>query len=110
MILSELMVNLSIKGRTVTWITSDNRDEICKKISEAKLKSNWMKGRVSGHNLGGKITNQYRGHQWNKIKPEAKERDNNQCVSCKMTERVHLELYGQPLQVDHVVPFRDFEK
>ena len=95
------------RNKPASWIIGKNRQYICKKISEAKLKSNWMKGRygelnpcwTGGHTL-------YRGKNWNKIKQEAKKRDGNQCVNCGITERLNFEYYGQPLQVDHIIPYK----
>lgn len=75
-----------------------------KKISEAKLKSNWMRGRVSPNNIGGKTM--YRGHRWKEIKKQAKERDSFKCVNCGMAEYLHFEKHGQPLQVDHIIPYK----
>jgi len=93
--------------RDNTYLTTRNPAksiEARQKISKAKLESNWMRGRISPHSISG--SNSYRGHKWNEIKTHVKERDNGICVKCKMTERVHFELYGQPLQVDHIIPYK----
>ena len=78
--------------------------EARKKNSEAKLKYNYMKGKLSPNNVGGKIV--ARGRLWDKIKKEAIKRDSDKCVQCGMTNEYHFDLYGQPLQVDHIIPYR----
>jgi hypothetical protein len=77
-----------------------------KKISEAKLKSNWMTGRtgeLAPNFIGGKS---YRGWNWRTVKNGAKTRDNNRCVKCGISERISFEKFGQPLQVDHIIPYK----
>ena len=96
-----------LKGKPASWIDSNNELMIRKKISNAKLKDNYMKGRFKNKHhayLGGKI--QYRGWRWNEIKKSIKERDNYKCVECGMSETESIELFNQVLQVDHIIPYR----
>src|SRR5262249_18718382 len=68
---------------------------------------NWMRGRTGAlnHNwAGGKIW--WRGKNWTTIKLEIKKRDAFRCLDCGMTEEEHVALTGQPLSVDHVIPYR----
>jgi uncharacterized protein YjhX (UPF0386 family) len=77
------------------------------KISQAKLEHNWMRGRTGAQHhlyLGGKIW--WRGAEWNVIKLRVRKRDAFMCVGCDMTEFQHQEQFGQPLQVDHIIPYR----
>jgi CRISPR/Cas system Type II protein with McrA/HNH and RuvC-like nuclease domain len=95
------------KGKPASWLVGGNADEIKKKISEAKLKNNWMKGRTgSKHHgwLGGKIW--WRGKDWDKVKLKVKERDGFLCVRCGKSEVQNLKETSQPLCVDHIIPYR----
>lgn len=95
------------RGKPAAWILSSNRDAISKKISEAKKKNNWMKGRTgSKHHLwrGGKIW--WRGKDWDTVKEEARKRDHYQCVKCGRTDEENIIKTGQPLAVDHIIPYR----
>ena len=86
---------------------SERYAEICESIRQAKLKDNWMRGRVGRlHHgwRGGKIW--WRGKEWNDLKLKIRERDDFCCQHCSMTEERHLERHGQPLQVHHKVPYR----
>jgi HNH endonuclease len=83
------------------------RPEVRAKISAAKLERNWMRGRTGPlHHLymGGKIW--WRGKDWDEIKLRVRQRDGFMCVECDMPEWEHLELFGQPLQVDHIIMYR----
>jgi uncharacterized protein YjhX (UPF0386 family) len=77
------------------------------KISAFRLEHNWMRGRTGAlHHLylGGKIW--WRGSDWDATKFRVRHRDGFMCVNCDMTEWQHLERFGQPLQVDHIVMYR----
>ena len=53
---------------------------------------------------GGKIW--WRGKEWHILKLTIRERDQFICQSCGITEQEHIEQYGQPLQVHHIIPYR----
>ena|SRR5579884_784556 len=77
------------------------------KISTAKKRHNWMRGRVGPlHHLwkGGKIW--WRGVEWDTLKRKVRLRDRNRCRSCLRTNRENIRLFGAPLQVDHIIPYR----
>lgn len=70
-------------------------------------KNNWMFGRIKEkHHLweGGKIW--WRGKEWDILKKEIIERDNNKCQNCGMTLDQHLKKYKHPLHVHHINPYR----
>lgn len=82
--------------------------EARKKIKEAKIKSNWMRGRTGSlhHNWkGGKIW--WRGKEWNDIKKKIIKRDRNRCVKCGMSNKENIKRFSAPLQVDHIRPYRE---
>ena len=94
-------------GRPLAWVISDQRDAVRKKISDAKKQRNWMKGRTGAlhhHWCGGTIW--WRGKDWDSIKYMVRVRDEFKCVKCGQTEEENISLYGQPLQVDHIIPYR----
>ena len=78
------------------------------KIRAAKLKSNWMAGRTGKlhHNWkGGKIW--YRGKEWDDTRKRVLKRDRRRCMKCGRTNVENIMLFGAPLQVDHIVPYRE---
>lgn len=83
-------------GRPPAWTILIKLEEVCKKISETKNER---------HRLAGRTHTSYRGHRYNEIKAQVKARDRDTCTKCQMTERVHFEKFGQPLQVDHIIPY-----
>lgn len=96
--------------RDNSYLVNDNPAtslEARKKISEAKLKNNWMRGRFKHFNhgyKGGKTL--YRGWNWKTTRIAVKNRDGYTCVKCGMTEVESSNLFDQPLQVDHITPWR----
>lgn len=50
------------------------------------------------------------GRGWNEQKKEeVRDRDGRQCQRCGMDEAEHMEIYGQKLDVHHLVPAREFD-
>lgn len=104
---------LRVKGhykRDNTYLIKNNpakKLEAREKISKAKLRDNYMRGRFKGLShlyVGGKTF--YRGHRWNEIKLQTKIRDSFTCVKCKIKEKEHIKKTGQVLQVDHIIPYK----
>jgi hypothetical protein len=99
------------RGGTNVKLRGDNnpakKPEARAKISAFKLEHNWMTGRTGklhhGYQ-GGKIW--WRGKEWDATKLRARQRDGFMCVQCDMPEWEHIEKYGQPLHVDHIVMYR----
>lgn len=78
------------------------------KISQSKQgNKNPMFGRCGSlHHLwqGGKLW--WRGKDWNDIKEQARKRDNYRCQHCAISDIECIQLFGAPLQVHHIVPYR----
>lgn len=53
--------------------------------------------------------NQDYGDEWDEIREEAIERDDEQCSSCGLTRSEHREEYSEDLHVHHKEPLRSFE-
>ncbi|HLY40468.1 MAG TPA: NUMOD3 domain-containing DNA-binding protein [Terracidiphilus sp.] len=83
------------------------RPEARAKIRAAKLERNWMRGRTGKlhHNWqGGKIW--WRGKEWDEIKLSIRQRDGFMCAECDMTEWQHIQTWGHPLHVHHIIAYR----
>jgi 5-methylcytosine-specific restriction endonuclease McrA len=48
--------------------------------------------------------------EWFEIREKAKQRDGYTCVDCGITEEEHYMTVGQPLQVHHIVPYKECKK
>jgi len=77
------------------------------KISRAKKKKNWMRGKTGSKNpnwRGGKKW--WRGKDWEDRRKEILERDNYVCTRCGTTQEENMSACGMPLSVHHIVPYR----
>lgn len=63
---------------------------------------NWQGGKSLWNTIHG------RGFDWKKQRIKALERDGNCCVKCGMTAEQCLQAYGRTLDVDHIIPFHNF--
>ena len=95
------------RGKPAGWINSASRAEVCKKISDAKKKANWMIGRsgpLSPVWRGGTVY--WRGNVWKTARKATLERDGYRCIRCGLSQAENLARRSCPLQVDHIVPYR----
>jgi hypothetical protein len=86
---------------------ASKRLDVRRKISEAKKRNNWMRGRTgSKHPLwqGGKIW--WRGKDWDDLKEQMRKRDGYHCRRCGMNDQECIDTFGAPLQVHHILPYR----
>lgn len=82
--------------------------EMRRKNSEWHKAHNPMSGRVGAlhHRFkGGKIW--WRGKEWDTLKKKIRERDHDCCVNCGLTNDENIKKFGAPLQVDHIIPYRE---
>jgi 5-methylcytosine-specific restriction endonuclease McrA len=103
-----------LKGKP-SWIKGKTKEtcEAVRRISLAKLgEKNPMYGKR------GELHPRYKGFsknyikhvEWNRIKKNRikkliKIRDSFTCQACGVTEKEQIDLYGQPLQVHHIIPY-----
>jgi 5-methylcytosine-specific restriction endonuclease McrA len=96
-------------NRDWTFLIERNKSAAMRrKNSDWHKKHNPMKGRFGplNHNFkGGKIW--WRGAEWATLKRAIRRRDNNRCKKCGRTNLENLQLFGGPLQIDHITPYRE---
>lgn len=82
-----------------------NNKERKQKISDAftgDKHPNWQGG-APVSNRG------YRGHKWQKYRERALKRDGYKCIRCNMTQAESIERNGRSLEVNHIIPFWQFQ-
>lgn len=99
-----------------------NGAKTCSKHCETEWRSNNQdrKDKISAAFTGSRHPNwkggtaqiesaSHRGYGWQAARRKALKRDNRTCVDCGITEAECLEKFGRGLDVDHIVPFHNFQ-
>lgn len=87
----------------LAWIRNNEDRKI--KIGKAfrgHLHPNWQGGKSQLNNVSG------RGPNWQGQRQRALKKDKYRCVDCGLTQAGCISKYGRSLDVDHVVPFHNF--
>ena len=88
------------KGKPASWLSSINAQLVKNKISQAKLKSNWMKGKRGKLNpnwKGGLHYTIWKSPEYQQWRKAVFERDNYTCQDCGDNK-------GGNLEADHIKP------
>lgn len=88
----------------IAWIR--NNETRKQKIGEAfrgEKHPNWQGGKSMLNNISN------RGPNWQRQRRSALKRDGHRCVDCQMTEDESRNIYGRSLDVDHIIPFHNFD-
>lgn len=88
----------------IAWIS--NNEVRKQKIGDAfrgENHPNWQGGKSILNNISN------RGPNWSSQRRAALKRDGHRCVDCQMTEDQCRQAYGRSLDVDHVIPFHNFD-
>lgn len=108
----------SISGETTqcAWCGSDfSRRRYATtgiRFCDNECRGNWMSDTLTGenhHNWIGGVRRDY-GPGWDdKKKASVRDRDNNQCADCGMSNEEHIKQYQCQLHVHHITPARSFD-
>lgn len=86
----------------IEWISNNQqrKDKLSKAFKGSKH-PNWLGGISHDHN--GR-----RGVNWSTQRLKAIKRDGEVCICCGLTRSQHRDLYNSDLEVNHIIPFRNF--